>query len=590
MEPLAGDQGEAVEQDTEDPAEFLYIENPELRKFQGLNVTAETISLWYQERAREIEKCSHFVDAALDLLKLGRERNVENLEELHDTLDTLEVLVYEAGLYSMTLDTFTNLDDSEKIVQLMSTSTPETYIQNIRRWLIPFLTRCEKWKPGSAKKLLHDYIVTTAKEDLGLPLKILQHSRPDQQAPIISSPEEMMTIALECVYTCEKENQLMRAFAIFECLPVRESGKGTSENLTKLHDLADAMEAHLTAAELLSNYGVCVTPCQLRQLQSDRDKVREILTKLTRAAARREPRLTDSDWRKLLYDMLELQQKVFTCVEPLVCFELMVAKLQPLQLSRPPELRGNVVGGCVTLRDVTANMIVVACRSILFRGVIFRRVVMLVAGLLILETIDIILERVYRSQSTAPLNIPEALLRMLLEICTKKAPFSTHRGQMYPQKDGVAMGSPLGVLFANFYMDTVEERVFARMQQPLRYRCDIDDIFVQVDAEDEVEALRTRPPEADVCGIPIHMPTPRLQRCLHWIFLLLLAAARELFLNDIMLHGLQVLQVIRRKLLLVLLKKVIDVVLVNDQPHGLAEYNDLVEIWLQNSFRIVHCF
>lgn len=318
---------EAVEQDTEDPAEFLYRENPELRKFQGLNVTAETISLWYQERAREIEKCSHFVDAALDLLKLGRERNVENLEELHDTLDTLEVLVYEAGLYSMTLDTFTNLDDSEKIVQLMSTSTPETYIQNIRRWLIPFLTRCEKWKPGSAEKLLHDYIVTTAKEDLGLPLKILQHSRPDQQAPIISSPEEMMTIALECVYTCEKENQLMRAFAIFECLPVRESGKGTSENLTKLHDLADAMEAHLTAAELLSNYGVCVTPCQLRQLQSDRDKVREVLTKLTRAAARREPRLTDNDWRKLLYDMLELQQKVFTCVEPLVCFETLTEAL-----------------------------------------------------------------------------------------------------------------------------------------------------------------------------------------------------------------------------------------------------------------------
>ena len=68
---------EAVEEDGEDPAEFLYRENPEMRKFQGLDLTAETISLWYQERAREIERCSHFVDAALDLLKLGRERNVE---------------------------------------------------------------------------------------------------------------------------------------------------------------------------------------------------------------------------------------------------------------------------------------------------------------------------------------------------------------------------------------------------------------------------------------------------------------------------------------------------------------------------------
>ncbi|XP_064089219.1 uncharacterized protein LOC135203418 [Macrobrachium nipponense] len=71
------------------------------------------------------------------------------------------------------------------------------------------------------------------------------------------------------------------------------------------------------------------------------------------------------------------------------------------------------------------------------------------------ETIDIIMDRVYRDPSTAPLNIPEASLHTLLDICTKRAPFSTHRGQMFCQKDGVAMGSPLGVLFANFYMGAV---------------------------------------------------------------------------------------------------------------------------------------
>ncbi|XP_064097689.1 uncharacterized protein LOC135209053 [Macrobrachium nipponense] len=49
-------------------------------------------------------------------------------------------------------------------------------------------------------------------------------------------------------------------------------------------------------------------------------------------------------------------------------------------------------------------------------------------------------------------------------------------------------------------------------------------------------------------------------------------------------------KVIRRKLLLVLLEKLTDVVHINDQPHGLAECNDLVKIWLRNSFRIIHCF
>ncbi|XP_064100705.1 uncharacterized protein LOC135211318 [Macrobrachium nipponense] len=86
------------------------------------------------------------------------------------------------------------------------------------------------------------------------------------------------------------------------------------------------------------------------------------------------------------------------------------------------------------------------------------------------ETIDIILDCVYRNQSTAQLNIQEASLRTQLEICTKKATISTHCGQMFRQKDGGAMGSPLGVLFANFYVGTMEERVFTRMQQPRRYR------------------------------------------------------------------------------------------------------------------------
>ncbi|XP_064107999.1 uncharacterized protein LOC135216554 [Macrobrachium nipponense] len=78
------------------------------------------------------------------------------------------------------------------------------------------------------------------------------------------------------------------------------------------------------------------------------------------------------------------------------------------------------------------------------------------------ETIDIILEKVYRNPDMQPPNIPEESLKTLLDICMKRAPFTTHGGQMFIQKDGVAMGSPLGVLFANFYMGTVEERVFSQ--------------------------------------------------------------------------------------------------------------------------------
>ncbi|XP_064080615.1 uncharacterized protein LOC135197479 [Macrobrachium nipponense] len=106
------------------------------------------------------------------------------------------------------------------------------------------------------------------------------------------------------------------------------------------------------------------------------------------------------------------------------------------------------------------------------------------------ETIGIILEKVYRNPDKQPPNIPEESHKTLLVICTKRAPFTTHRGQTFRQKDGVAMGSPLDVLFANFYMGTVEEQVFSQHRCPRTYARYIDDIFVQADSKEEVEALR----------------------------------------------------------------------------------------------------
>lgn len=66
------------------------------------------------------------------------------------------------------------------------------------------------------------------------------------------------------------------------CIPSR-----SSESLSKLHDLADTLESHLSAAELLSSYGVNLTPCHLRDMQGDTARVGEVLTKVTRTAAKR---------------------------------------------------------------------------------------------------------------------------------------------------------------------------------------------------------------------------------------------------------------------------------------------------------------
>ena len=107
------------------------------------------------------------------------------------------------------------------------------------------------------------------------------------------------------------------------------------------------------------------------------------------------------------------------------------------------------------------------------------------------KTIDIILNHTYNHPNTAPPKIPSEMLRKLLELCTKEAPFRSPEGKMYLQIEGVAMGSPLGPTFANFYMGELESNIFESvMEKPPIYVRYIDDIFVLVNCEDELVQLR----------------------------------------------------------------------------------------------------
>ncbi len=106
------------------------------------------------------------------------------------------------------------------------------------------------------------------------------------------------------------------------------------------------------------------------------------------------------------------------------------------------------------------------------------------------RTINYIIERIYRDDTTPPLDVPEEVLRGILQCCTKEAPFTCPQGQKYQQVDGVAMESPLGVLLSNFFMGCVEE-VFSKISKPGIHCRYIDDIFIKTREEEKIEHLRT---------------------------------------------------------------------------------------------------
>ena len=72
-------------------------------------------------------------------------------------------------------------------------------------------------------------------------------------------------------------------------------------------------------------------------------------------------------------------------------------------------------------------------------------------------TIKVILDEVYKEKRIQT-KLTRTELKTLLEMCTKEMHFSFN-GKIYKQKNGVAMGSPLGPVIANIFMVHLEKQM-----------------------------------------------------------------------------------------------------------------------------------
>ena len=106
------------------------------------------------------------------------------------------------------------------------------------------------------------------------------------------------------------------------------------------------------------------------------------------------------------------------------------------------------------------------------------------------KTIEMIIKNAYNHPTLPPPKMPSNILQELLYLCTKEAPFTAPNGFMYLQVEGVAMGSPLGPTFANFYMGNIENTVLEKTEKPSIYVRYVDDIFLQIRNETELKNLR----------------------------------------------------------------------------------------------------
>ena len=108
------------------------------------------------------------------------------------------------------------------------------------------------------------------------------------------------------------------------------------------------------------------------------------------------------------------------------------------------------------------------------------------------ETIDIVTNRVYDNNKRKVNGIWKRDFKDLLRLATKESVFYFN-GRYFKQKDGVAMGSPLGPALANAFLAHHEVKWLQDCPNsfaPILYRRYVDDIFVLMCSQDQVKSLQ----------------------------------------------------------------------------------------------------
>ncbi|XP_047243058.1 NBAS subunit of NRZ tethering complex isoform X3 [Girardinichthys multiradiatus] len=335
---------------------FLYEDAPDLQRFRTATPSIELLTDWYRSRAQDIDSCSRQVDCALSLVRLGKEREILGLELLSDDLITMETLVYETSCeLSLTLKNLQQLSDIDKLRLLMKNSNPERYVKDAFQWMVPFLHRCEGHSEGAAKSLLAKYLVGLAQQDLTLPLIIFQHSKPVCQQKIIGDPDQLMEVALECIYSCERDDQLSLCYDILECLPQR--GYGPETDITaSLHDKVDKLEKHLSVVEVLEKHGLQKPISYVKNSQSRKEEAHQLMVKLCRHTGRKNPPVSETVWRGLLQDLLDMQQNVYSCLKSEMCHQVFVDSLLCSSRVENVRLAGQLMHCSKVSQDVPVSL------------------------------------------------------------------------------------------------------------------------------------------------------------------------------------------------------------------------------------------
>ncbi|KAF7386326.1 hypothetical protein HZH68_013458 [Vespula germanica] len=304
----------------DDQSQLLYETDPSLDIYKNAQLTPNLLQKWYRCRACEIEKISFMVENALELIRIGKLHNINNLEDLLIDLETLDDLVYKVYLDDMSLDKLEKLNNLEKIKLLMTGSEENNFVNNIQNLILPFIKRRNKYsEKNSEENLLHNYLVCISKDDLRLPVKFFEYLKQFGETDIMLVMKDVVTIALDCIYACNDLNMYQKAKYILDTISKDQYRKG------KYDSSFEELDKELEGMKILNKYGVKTTINYLHNNKNNPEDVKLLLNQMARSLNKSIPHPDEKQWAQLLNQMLEIRGMLFTCIDIEICFEICVS-------------------------------------------------------------------------------------------------------------------------------------------------------------------------------------------------------------------------------------------------------------------------
>jgi neuroblastoma-amplified sequence len=318
-------------------------------------LTAEELSAWYKNRVNNVISSTGMIDVALSLVQHGASQGVAALDELGEELSLLSRLVYDVPQAQSIADDWTLsgwylMDPLTVVHAYLAHSEPGSLARDISRLVMPYLfvleTRSERAgipDPDLPARILYDYVLTTTLENAAAIFDSSKPTLPPGQR-LIKNDEEMVRVALACLYGNDSLDEWSTMSSIFECLPVWDAAKDEDGNedaadttvaslgnfvtpttnklqctardllsffsplpFTSLSRALDILDVHLESGEILARW--CV-PAPLRwflQSSGDVKEQRAWANRMARRAGGKTEQPNDrDDWEWLLSDMLKL--------------------------------------------------------------------------------------------------------------------------------------------------------------------------------------------------------------------------------------------------------------------------------------------